>query len=108
MGQRQEKLIEKYWIKDRERKQIENSMINYNQSNLQVVSEKLINYVNDIGGTNLQLIAETINPPQITFKMKGKQITYFYNVCIKADETKTILKDATYLLPEHKQKNYEL
>jgi hypothetical protein len=75
MGRKQEKLIAEYWETDRKRKQIENSMINFNSANLEIVANKLKDYMDNIGGTDLQIIAETINPPQITFNLNNKQIT---------------------------------
>ena len=75
MSRRVEKLIEQSRETDKQRKIIENKMLNYNQENLALVADKLKKHIEEIGGSKLELIAETINPPQITFRLNDIQIT---------------------------------
>ena len=72
---RNQEIIAEYWKKDKERKEIESRMVNYNSSNLHFVGEQIKNYIEKLGGTNLMTIAETINPPQITFELNNSKFT---------------------------------
>jgi hypothetical protein len=75
MGKNAEKLIHEYWVKDAERKLIESKMVKHDQNHMNEHGMLVKNKLEEIGATDLMLIAEKSEVPKLTFKLNGNTYT---------------------------------